>query len=61
MENGRTRWRCNGYFKTKCKASLLTYGKVVKVNHLHNHPPLLLNKKLEGCFTQVVTIIKGAP
>lgn len=58
-ENGKTRWRCNGYFKTKCKSTLLTFGRVVKINHDHNHPPTMQNKSLNECLTQVVTIIKG--
>lgn len=59
-ESGKTRWRCSGYFKTKCKSSLITYGKVVQINHGHNHPPLMQNKSLNNCLSQVVTIVRGS-
>ncbi|XP_018573626.1 protein tramtrack, beta isoform isoform X43 [Anoplophora glabripennis] len=58
-QNDKTRWRCNSYFKTKCKSTLLTYGKVVRVNHQHNHLPLMANKKLDSCFSQIVNIIRS--
>lgn len=35
----RTRWRCNQYFKTKCKATLITYERTVMVKNFHNHVP----------------------
>lgn len=34
----KSRWRCTGYYKTKCKAALFTYGKVVQLFKEHNHP-----------------------
>ncbi|XP_023014981.1 uncharacterized protein isoform X38 [Leptinotarsa decemlineata] len=54
----RTRWRCSAYFKTKCKSTLLTYGKVVRVNRQHNHIPLMIGRKLNSQFRQVVQIIR---
>lgn len=56
--DGRTRWRCINYFKTKCRARLLTYGKVVKVNaHAHNHGPPP-EKHPVGAKTQYVQLIR---
>ncbi|CAG9856466.1 unnamed protein product [Phyllotreta striolata] len=51
-KNNRTRWRCNQYFKSKCSATLVTYGKVVKVNKYHNHPPI--NPPVHHLFEQKV-------
>lgn len=39
----RTLWRCSHYFKTKCKATLITTGNCCTQRHDHNHVPTLLN------------------
>ncbi|XP_072393829.1 uncharacterized protein [Diabrotica undecimpunctata] len=57
MNNSRTNWRCSQYPKSKCKASLVTYGKIVKVNHSHNHPPT--NPSVAELVPQMVTIIRS--
>ncbi|CAG9832636.1 unnamed protein product [Diabrotica balteata] len=57
MNNSRTNWRCSQYPKSKCKASLVTYGKIVKVNHSHNHPPT--NPSVAELVPQTVTIIRS--
>ncbi|KAF7282368.1 hypothetical protein GWI33_002746 [Rhynchophorus ferrugineus] len=51
----RTRWRCTQYFKTKCKATLVTYGRVVNVKSCHNHLPTNPNVN-ENYLIQSVTI-----
>nr|CAH7732203.1 unnamed protein product [Callosobruchus chinensis] len=51
-QNDKTRWRCNAYFKTKCKATLLTYGKVVRMNHQHNHYPMLATGGFDRSYPQ---------
>lgn len=55
---GKTRWRCNSYHKTKCRSRLLTFGKVVRVRHSHNHTPLFQNRPMDGLLSHVVTIIR---
>ncbi|ERL95200.1 hypothetical protein D910_12468 [Dendroctonus ponderosae] len=56
-QGSRTRWRCTQYFKCKCAATLVTYGRVVNVNRFHNHPPM--NPKLsEHYLVQAVTIVR---
>lgn len=35
---GRTMWICSQYKKTGCKARLTTFGKIVKISGVHNHP-----------------------
>ncbi|KAL3277334.1 hypothetical protein HHI36_012685 [Cryptolaemus montrouzieri] len=37
----RTLWRCSYYFKTKCKATLITKDSCCTVRHEHNHPAKL--------------------
>ncbi|XP_008198869.1 protein tramtrack, beta isoform isoform X32 [Tribolium castaneum] len=39
QNENKTRWRCSSYFRTRCKAALFTYGKVVEVHNEHNHQP----------------------
>ncbi|XP_044262661.1 protein tramtrack, beta isoform-like isoform X28 [Tribolium madens] len=53
----RTRWRCSQCNKTKCRASLFTQGKLVRVVDAHNHPPTMQNKQFESLFSQTVTIV----
>ncbi|XP_056644046.1 modifier of mdg4-like isoform X34 [Diorhabda carinulata] len=55
----RTRWRCSCYFKTKCKSTLLTYGRVVRINHEHNHAPSMSGKDLNNQLKQFVSIIRN--
>lgn len=50
----RTRWRCNQYFKTKCKATLITYEKTVLVKNFHNHMPT--NPSIFNSISKQVTI-----
>nr|CAI5867288.1 unnamed protein product [Callosobruchus analis] len=59
-QNDKTRWRCNAYFKTKCKATLLTYGKVVRMNHQHNHYPMLAKGGFDRSYPQRVHIIRSS-
>ncbi|ERL95198.1 hypothetical protein D910_12466 [Dendroctonus ponderosae] len=33
-----TRWRCSSYFRSKCRAKLVTFGNVVQTANEHNHP-----------------------
>lgn len=55
--NNRTLWRCTNYFKSKCRATLVTYGKIVKINNqFHNHLPNEMCT--DNMFTQHVTIIR---
>lgn len=54
---GKTRWRCTSYFKTKCKAKLVTFGKVVQVLNEHNHTGKT-TKDMNHCLKQLVTIIR---
>ncbi|XP_018573609.1 protein tramtrack, beta isoform isoform X28 [Anoplophora glabripennis] len=56
-QGNRTRWRCTQYFKSKCRASLVTYGRVVKVNQIHNHPPM--DPPSDNLLVQSVTIIRN--
>lgn len=56
----KTRWRCTAYFKSKCRASLLTYGKYVNARFGHNHPPTVKNpEKLENAMRQNVLILRS--
>lgn len=34
-------WVCSDYYKVKCRARCVSdvYGRIAKVNALHNHPP----------------------
>ncbi|XP_023014983.1 uncharacterized protein isoform X40 [Leptinotarsa decemlineata] len=57
--DNKTRWRCREYFKTRCKSTLLTYGKVVKMYHQHNHQPNLADKDLNTYYKQSVHIIRS--
>nr|CAI5823121.1 unnamed protein product [Callosobruchus analis]CAI5843120.1 unnamed protein product [Callosobruchus analis] len=36
-EHNRSRWRCKSISKTRCKSSLLTTGRQIRVMHEHNH------------------------
>lgn len=56
-QNNRSRWRCNWYYKTKCKSRLITYGKVVQVNHTHNHSPPD-RVQMNACTRQIVEVIR---
>ncbi|XP_072393848.1 uncharacterized protein [Diabrotica undecimpunctata] len=56
-QSNRTRWRCNQYFKTKCKATLTTFEKTVKINKTHNHPPT--NPSTENLSKHIVNIIRA--
>lgn len=56
-QGARTRWRCTQYFKSKCRASLVTYGRIVKVSHFHNHPPT--NPSEQNLLPQIVTIVRN--
>ncbi|XP_023014992.1 uncharacterized protein isoform X48 [Leptinotarsa decemlineata] len=55
-EGSRTRWRCTQYFKSKCKATLITFGNIVKVNKFHNHLPTTPYDA--NLVKRVVTIIR---
>lgn len=53
-----SRWRCNWYYKTKCKSRLVTYGNVVQVNiYGHNHEPSA-NVSTLFCSRQKLKIIR---
>lgn len=54
----RTRWRCNQYFKSKCKATLITYERTVLVKNIHNHIPT--NPSIENSVPKKVTISRQA-
>ncbi|EEZ97584.1 hypothetical protein TcasGA2_TC011446 [Tribolium castaneum] len=55
----KTRWRCTAYFKSKCRASLLTYGKYVNAKFKHNHPPTVRsNDFIENAMRQKVYILR---
>ena len=55
----KTRWRCTAYFKSKCRASLLTYGKYVNAKYRHNHPPTVQNPEIiEHAMRQRVYILR---
>ncbi|XP_056644004.1 modifier of mdg4-like isoform X33 [Diorhabda carinulata] len=56
-QGARTRWRCTQYFKSKCRASLVSYGKMVKVNQFHNHTPTKPSK--QNLLPQIVTILRN--
>nr|CAH7732205.1 unnamed protein product [Callosobruchus chinensis] len=56
-QGNRTRWRCTHYFKSKCKATLVTFGRVVKVNQFHNHLPS--DPTGENLLKQYVKIIRN--
>ncbi|RZC39651.1 FLYWCH domain containing protein [Asbolus verrucosus] len=58
-DHGRTRWRCAQYFKTKCKSRLVSYGRVVKINHIHNHLPFVTNLRDLQFSSQVVKFIRN--
>ncbi|XP_008198862.1 protein tramtrack, beta isoform isoform X26 [Tribolium castaneum] len=56
----KTRWRCTAYFKSKCRASLLTYGKYVNAKFKHNHPPTVRsNDFIENAMRQKVYILRS--
>ncbi|XP_044262658.1 protein tramtrack, beta isoform-like isoform X25 [Tribolium madens] len=56
----KTRWRCTAYFKSKCRASLLTYGKYVNAKFKHNHPPTVQsNDFIENAMRQKVYILRS--
>lgn len=47
------------FLKTKCKAALFTYEKVVRlVSEEHNHPPTFQNRTVDNLFSQNVTIVR---
>lgn len=54
----KTRWRCAQINKFKCRATLLTTGKLVETYYDHNHPPKLENKEYKSLFSRSVAIIK---
>ncbi|RZC39650.1 FLYWCH domain containing protein [Asbolus verrucosus] len=56
----KTRWRCTAYFKSKCRATLLTYGKYVNVKYKHNHPPTVQDPDIiENAMHQKVFILRS--
>ncbi|RZC39653.1 FLYWCH domain containing protein [Asbolus verrucosus] len=52
----KTRWRCTSYYKTRCKAVLMTYGRVVEVINVHNHNPNSEIHDYSSIFSQNVII-----
>ncbi|XP_072393835.1 uncharacterized protein [Diabrotica undecimpunctata] len=54
----KTRWRCNSYYKTKCKSTLLTFGNRLKVYHRHNHSPTLAGHDLSSSCKRWLTVIR---
>lgn len=56
-QGGRTRWRCTQYFKSKCRASLVTFGRNVRVSQYHNHPPI--DPDVNNLLTQNVNIVRN--
>ncbi|XP_063907092.1 modifier of mdg4-like isoform X30 [Zophobas morio] len=53
-----TKWRC-AQARSRCKAALVTYGKVVLcINEEHNHEPALGSGPLGSIFSQRVTILR---
>lgn len=59
----RTLWRCCQYYyakESRCKAKLVTSGRVVTVDGAHNHDIAPKTKyKYESLLSQKVTIIRG--
>lgn len=56
---GKTMWRCAQYNKTKCRSRIITFGKVLKFTHDHNHHPI--NPQYENTFPQNVVLVKKFP
>ncbi|XP_018573621.1 protein tramtrack, beta isoform isoform X39 [Anoplophora glabripennis] len=56
-KEGKTRWRCAFCHKFKCKATLYTFGKIVKAYRSHSHEPNV--KDPDGSFIpQLATVIR---
>ncbi|XP_045468598.1 modifier of mdg4-like isoform X28 [Harmonia axyridis] len=58
-QESKTSWVCRNYNNIKdkkCKARIVTSGKVVSLYKVHNHPPLVTQEELKKMFRQVVTI-----
>ncbi|CAG9764330.1 unnamed protein product [Ceutorhynchus assimilis] len=53
----KTMWLCSQYHKIKCKSRIITYGKTVKINSSHNHPPKVPDKT--HAIPQSVTILRN--
>ncbi|XP_023014987.1 uncharacterized protein isoform X44 [Leptinotarsa decemlineata] len=51
-----SRWRCGNVNKTRCKAFLNTYGKVVRINNVHNHEARSFSN--ENMIPQLVTVVR---
>lgn len=51
-----TSWVCPSYFKTKCKARLITKGNMVYVRNGHNHTSK--DRSLLNMSSKLVTIIR---
>lgn len=56
-QGNRTRWRCTQYFKSKCRASLVTFGRNVRVSQFHNHRPI--EPDTINLLPQNVTIVRN--
>ncbi|RZC39654.1 FLYWCH domain containing protein [Asbolus verrucosus] len=52
----KTWWRCTSYYKTKCKAILMTHGRVVEIINEHNHVPNREAYDLSNIFKHDVII-----
>ncbi|XP_044756268.1 modifier of mdg4-like isoform X32 [Coccinella septempunctata] len=52
----RTLWRCSHYFRTKCRATLVTSGRCCTMKRDHNHDPTFLNSAHKALFKKTVIL-----
>ncbi|KAL3277331.1 hypothetical protein HHI36_012682 [Cryptolaemus montrouzieri] len=61
----KTTWVCRKYNwrntnkNMRCKARMITYGKVVRLIKGHNHEPMVTEEELSKMIPQVVNIIRS--
>ncbi|XP_072393832.1 uncharacterized protein [Diabrotica undecimpunctata] len=56
--HNKTFWLCRSYYKTRCKAKILTTGKIVKLSDYHNHDPNATTLDVTKLPTQDVWITR---
>lgn len=54
----KTRWRCslNTRALIRCKARLLSYGRIIESSNIHNHPPMMKLEEYKNLSSHKVTI-----
>lgn len=56
----KTIWRCCQYYYSnlRCKAKLITSGRIVEVVGDHNHPSKLSGRSTKNMLPQKVTVVR---